>query len=524
MNSSGSSSPSAFGTYRERLYEIRDKDNSTSEETLEDVLALGCEYLDPDNGHIKRIDRKTGTHEVIASYSETEASIAIGDIHQHDSTYCRFTVDQQTPFAMANATEQGYTDDPAYREHGLECYLGESFAVGGSLYGTVCFVSQASRSQSFSAEERSFVELLARTVAKELRTTTDDDQLEAKSRAVEDAAVAISIADATTSPPQFSYVNKQFEQLLGYARETLIDEDYRILIGRKTSEEKVSVFNSKIEHGTTYQDEIYLSRQDGSHLWVQLTVTPVHDEGDQISHYISFYQDITQRQRNERLLSVLNRIVRHNVRNKLCIVDGYVELLASETDMSESSMVKHIFNATNELVELSYTAKLLEKSRQEAKEPEMMDIVPVVSNIAEQLRADAPESSISVTTPDEQRVFGTSRIHMALQELAENALKYAGENPSVDFVVEPVPGKNFARISVRDDGPGLPEPDRQTLEGRPETPLKHGSGLGLFLVYWIVTAHGGNVSVSTEDGTVVDLNLRTVPTQPSEISKPMNEP
>lgn len=56
-------------------------------------------------------------------------------------------------------------------------------------------------------------------------------------------------------------------------------------------------------------------------------------------------------------------------------------------------------------------------------------------------------------------------------------------------------------VRVSDDGPGIPEHERRALSGVEETPLQHGSGVGLWLVYWVVTQTGGDVAVA--DGDVV---------------------
>ena len=63
------------------------------------------------------------------------------------------------------------------------------------------------------------------------------------------------------------------------------------------------------------------------------------------------------------------------------------------------------------------------------------------------------------------------------------------------------------RVRVADDGPGLPEMEQRVLTGRRETPLQHGQGLGLWLVYWVVREAGGDLSVTVADGTAVELRL-----------------
>jgi len=49
--------------------------------------------------------------------------------------------------------------------------------------------------------------------------------------------------------------------------------------------------------------------------------------------------------------------------------------------------------------------------------------------------------------------------------------------------------------------------ERQVLEAGRETPLEHGSGLGLWLVNWIVTGLGGEVTTTVDGGTTVTVRL-----------------
>ncbi|MGM0399219.1 MAG: ATP-binding protein, partial [Halobacteriota archaeon] len=62
---------------------------------------------------------------------------------------------------------------------------------------------------------------------------------------------------------------------------------------------------------------------------------------------------------------------------------------------------------------------------------------------------------------------------------------------------------------VEDDGPGIPDHEKAVLREGEETPLAHGSGLGLWLVYWIVTMNGGRLEISDNEprGTVVEIDL-----------------
>ena len=70
-----------------------------------------------------------------------------------------------------------------------------------------------------------------------------------------------------------------------------------------------------------------------------------------------------------------------------------------------------------------------------------------------------------------------------------------------------------------DDGPGLPEQERAVLAAGRETPLEPTSGLGLWLVYWIVTSLGGElVFPEVETGTTVAVRLPRASTDGDDVT------
>jgi signal transduction histidine kinase len=65
-------------------------------------------------------------------------------------------------------------------------------------------------------------------------------------------------------------------------------------------------------------------------------------------------------------------------------------------------------------------------------------------------------------------------------------------------------------LTVADDGPGIPDHERQALTTESETDLDHSTGIGLWLVNWLTTASGGTVVYETDlelGGAAVTLQL-----------------
>lgn len=91
-------------------------------------------------------------------------------------------------------------------------------------------------------------------------------------------------------------------------------------------------------------------------------------------------------------------------------------------------------------------------------------------------------------------------------EVAEPTDPHVGLEPTGDSAI----------ITIEDDGSGLPQSEQQVLIVGDETPLDHGSGLGLFPVHWVVLNLGGEIQLgANQAGTTVQLHLDTVRSSPS---------
>lgn len=167
-------------TARRELYEAMNEPQEFDEKA-ERALALGKRYLDVENAHLTEIHPDSDYWETVASTDPPEGTFPSGLVLDLGTTYCRRVVADEGTVAVNDAPSQGWADDPAFEAHGLHCYHGSPVVVDDELYGTVCFVSEGSRSRPFSDEETLFAELIARMLEHELqrrRTETEIERLD----------------------------------------------------------------------------------------------------------------------------------------------------------------------------------------------------------------------------------------------------------------------------------------------------------------------------------------------------------
>ncbi len=160
--------------------------------------------------------------------------------------------------------------------------------------------------------------------------------------------------------------------------------------------------------------------------------------------------------------------------------------------------------------DLLMMARLDEGSQRADGEVDLDDIV-----LEEAKRS--PFSSVDVTQVEAARLIGDSRqLTRLVRNLIDNAAHHASSEVAVALQQEP----GWIVLSVSDDGPGIPVPDRERVFERfvrleeARTRDEGGSGLGLALVQAVATAHGGTARVVDGADTVSRFEVR-LPTAPS---------
>ena len=405
-------------------------------------------------------------------------------------------------------------EDPAYWEQ-FQHSLGADGSITRHEDGTPVRIERADGTTVPVEISASYLELDGRTYVQGIARDISDrrereEELRLKDRAIDAAPVGVTIADAG-GDNGLVYANEQFRELTGYGWDELAGENCRRLQGPGTDQAPVDEVRAALSAEETVDTELLNYRRDGTPFWNELLVAPVEDGRGETTHFVGFQRDVTDRVRKERLIQVLNRVLRHNLRNGMSVVLARAQRLREELDgaaIDGAADLDAITDRARSLVELGRKANTISSAVGAEGEPSSTDVVPVAESVASELRRGHPDSDVSVTAPGSQRVVATDGLRAALAELGDNAAEHAGPGATVDIEVERV-GNGRVAVRVADDGPGLPAEEREMLDRGFETPLEHSSGLGLWFVNWVATGVGGSVDARADgEGTTVTVTLQ----------------
>ncbi|WP_256295933.1 bacterio-opsin activator domain-containing protein [Haloarchaeobius salinus] len=127
---------------------------------------------------------------------------------------------------------------------------------------------------------------------------TGTDRL--KERALDEAPVGITIADATAPDTPLIYVNESFVRLTGYERGEAIGRNCRFLQGEDSDPEAVRAMREAIENEEPESVELVNYTDEGERFWNRVDIAPVGDEAGEVTHFVGFQTDVTDRVEAER--------------------------------------------------------------------------------------------------------------------------------------------------------------------------------------------------------------------------------
>lgn len=224
----------------------------------------------------------------------------------------------------------------------------------------------------------------------------------------------------------------------------------------------------------------------------------------------SFNQMAGNLEQAEQLRRNLLADVAHELRTPLTVIQGNLQALLDGVYPLERAEIATIYDETRLLSRL--VADLRELAQAEAGQLKLhlgpVDVAAVLAQTVDSfaLLAQQEQVSLQLDTPPDlpPAVADPDRLAQVLRNLLANALRHAGPGGHVQVAARPEAGR--LRISLADDGPGIPTADLPHVfdrfwRGDPARSRDSGgSGLGLAITKHLVEAQGGVIGVESGVG------------------------
>lgn len=274
-----------------------------------------------------------------------------------------------------------------------------------------------------------------------------------------------------------------------------------------------------------YDTEYRIRTASGEYRWFHDVggVTERRDDGSPLK-LTGVVIDITRRktveqdlrERNEQL-SLLNRIVRHDIRNDMSVINGWTELLRDELPPENEEMLDRILRASQHTTDITRDVRDLMTvlgADGTAVELQPVDVVRVIEDEAERVRRVFDTVDIQIQSERSHiDVQANAMLSSLVGNLLNNAVQHNDEE-TAEIRVDIDDREESVIVTVTDNGPGIPETQRNSLfEQETKGSNSDGTGLGLYLLDTLVDIYGGNISVADNEpkGTVFTVELeRTV--------------
>ena len=236
---------------------------------------------------------------------------------------------------------------------------------------------------------------------------------------------------------------------------------------------------------------------------------PHYGDNGELQGTIAICRNVSDLELRDRQLQILDRVLRHNLRNDMTTIGMFAETLQESLDDERATYAERIHDTSQKVNRTVDKQREVTKFLTDPPDEQQLDLATVVESVVDKQRERHPHAEIRYGGSVECPVRATAALEGAVAELVENAIVHSDrETPTVEINVtehDDNPG-----ILVTDDGPGISEMERKVLtDGTAIEPLYHGSGLGLWLVNLIVTHSDGTVTFRENEprGSVVCIQL-----------------
>lgn len=251
----------------------------------------------------------------------------------------------------------------------------------------------------------------------------------------------------------------------------------------------------------------------------QTTAEEVCDNQGMIIGYVFTTSDITNERQTRQQVRVLNRFLRHNLRNELSVILLHAERFdiiepADSSDKGEiETSVQAVRERIDKLIDMSDSVRSIEKSLVSG-DTHSRSVESILGPAVQSVNERYENANIYVDIQDELEVSVCESFEIAIEHMLGNVFKHNEESVEAWITVEKT-GDESVQISIRDNGSGIPTEAIESFESElyatEEDQLFHGVGIGFGIAYWLTQQSDGEIefnSTNSRGGGSVVFSLQ----------------
>jgi PAS domain S-box-containing protein len=265
-------------------------------------------------------------------------------------------------------------------------------------------------------------------------------------------------------------------------------------------------------------DEIELASGGETRVF-EFEITPIYDTHDRVFSRLFIFHDITEQRRRQADLEQQNEqldrfasVVSHDLRNPINVARGYVDVAMETDDVDHLAEAQISFDRMEAIIDDVLT---MAREGTRIDDPEPVDLEEVAREAWSHVETAGAtfESAGSMTFEADRQ-----RLQRVLENLMRNAIDHGSGDLTVTVGTHTVDDEDVfadaaaAGFYVADDGPGIPEDEREDVLESGYTTADDGTGLGLSIVQSIAESHGWTVSVTESAAGGARIEVRDVVT------------
>ncbi|MHA2074420.1 MAG: ATP-binding protein, partial [Candidatus Hodarchaeales archaeon] len=224
-------------------------------------------------------------------------------------------------------------------------------------------------------------------------------------------------------------------------------------------------------------------------------------------------RDITQRKKAETTVNFLHTVLRHDLGNKLHVIEGYLTLInrlnLSEKEYEFISIALDACREGRALIAKIDTLK--DMDRELLEETKQIELIPVMMSVIKEHKNQSAKEGFKIDfniDNSKYNILGGSLLREVFSNVLENSLNHSNGS-LIKITIQEVDKE--IEIIIEDNGKGIPEQLKEDIFKRGiKGKTSKGSGIGLYIVKTIIEAYGGTICVDNapQGGTQFIITLQ----------------